>query len=257
MAEHLKLINDEKPQSEWGSLVMTHTSKEILRSLHHIAGQPGSITMIAAVPGAGKSETLREYQRSAYDTTLVQITSGEGRIRDIIDVLCAALKIDKPQSATVSEQRKYIGKVIGECSTVIFDEAQYLVNKDPRSAINFETLEWLRGMAEDSSFSLCFAGDLALSKHIAKCPQLRRRIKRPVIVKSILKDDVAAIAAHHGVNDPDAIAALYRVSNSFGGLGDVVAAIKHAQLFSGDKNVSNSHLLAAIEDLKLNAKGAW
>ncbi len=127
MAEHLKLINDERPASHWGPLVMTDTSKEILRSLSHIAGKWGAIKMVAAVPGAEKSETILRYQKNSHDTILVQIVAGEGKARDVVPVLCDASGIAKPEMMTLSEQRRYIGNIIGECSTLLVDEAQYLV----------------------------------------------------------------------------------------------------------------------------------
>lgn len=59
----------------------------------------------------------------------------------------------------------------------------------------------------------------------------------------------------NGVSDPIAIEALYYVAKRFGALGDVVNVCQHSALFAGGGKLENSHILAAIEDLKLTPKG--
>jgi len=57
MAEHLRLINPD-PSPETGRFVMTTTATDILRTMglvRSLAG--GAVTMIAAAPGMGKTET--------------------------------------------------------------------------------------------------------------------------------------------------------------------------------------------------------
>jgi len=110
-------------------------------------------------------------------------------------------------------------------------------------------------MAEEGSFLLVYSGDLSLLKSVDQLPQLKRRMVRPVIVRKVPKVDVAAIAESRGLVEASIIDALFKVSNAYGGLGDVVSVISHAGLFAGKGAVGKAHILAAIQDLKLTPKG--
>ena len=254
MAEHLRLINDESPERKWG-MVMTSTAQEILRSIHHVRQAPGRLTMIAAVPGAGKSEALLRYVQNEKHVLLHTTVAAEGKVWDVAAALMEKLDLGIPNSRKLRAERTRIAEAIGVESLLMIDEAQYLAHKNPRGGNVYETLEWLRAMAEEGCFSLVYAGDLALLDAVGHLPQLQRRMSRPVIVRHVPKADVAAIAGSLGVSDREIIKALYGVSTGYGGLGDVVNVIRHAKLFAGGDAVAEPHIMAAIEDLKLTPKG--
>jgi len=250
MTRSLKLINTEAPNY---SLVMTEISKDIIRTLDHVRGLPTAITMIAGVPGAGKSETIRRYAQH-HCKKMVQHTAvaGEGKIWDLARALMEQLEIGEPNSRRLSDSRYEIAAFIGaDGNTLIIDESQNLAHKNPRSGVNLETFEWCRAMTEEGGFSLVFVGDLKLLNIVSELPQLQRRLRRPVIIRSVSRADVAAIAGTEGVVDEACIDALHGVSRTHGALGDVVNVCRHAKAFSGNRGVSAAHLLAAIEDLKL------
>ena len=234
-------------------MVMTNTARDILRTLHHVRAAP-RLSMIAAVPGAGKSETLLRYTQNTPNTILHEAVSGEGKIWEVAGGLMERLEIGAP-SRSLRKARQEIAEAVGAGTTLIIDEGQYLAQKDRRSGTNLETFEWCRAMAEEGSFSLVYSGDLSLLKSVDQLPQLKRRMVRPVIVRKVPKVDVAAIAESRGLVEASIIDALFKVSNAYGGLGDVVSVISHAGLFAGKGAVGKAHILAAIQDLKLTPKG--
>ena len=56
--------------------------------------------------------------------------------------------------------------------------------RNPRGGASFGSLEWLRAMAEDGCISLVLSGDLRLADAMAQLPQLRSRMRRPVVVRA-------------------------------------------------------------------------
>lgn len=139
---------------------------------------------------------------------------------------------------------------------LILDEAQNLVQRTGRGAANYEAFEWFRALAEDGCFALVFSGDLKLLKARDELPQLKRRVRRPVIIRRVPETDVAALANRRGLTCARTIEALCTVARHHGALGDVTNVIDHAKLFAGQRPVELAHVIAAIEDLKLTPKGA-
>lgn len=253
MAEPLRLINMKRQDYD---LVMTEASRDIIRTLDHVRGVPEAITMIAGIPGTGKSETILRYvQRHREEIVTQTAVAGEGKIWDFARALMERLEIGEPNSRRLSESRYAIAEAIGTGNTLIIDESQNLAHKNPRSGLNLETFEWCRAMAEEGSFSLVFVGDLKLLNSIADLPQLQRRLRRPVIIRSVSKADVVAMAKCQGIVEETCVDALYGVSRAHGAFGDVLNVCRHAKVFSGSEPVSASHVLAAIEDLKLTPRG--
>lgn len=252
MAEHLRVINQNSeapPEDD----VLTETSRDIIRSLQHAKEDNGSLTMIAGVPGSGKSHTVRRYcELNDWSPIWHTAVAGEGKIWDLAVSLMDMLDLGKPNSATMRENRFQIAEAIGPERLVIIDEAQYLSNYNPRGANNFDAFEWLRALAEEGAFSVAFVGDMALVEAINSVPQLRRRVIRPVVISKVLKSDVVDVAHSFGVRDANMHAALAAVARRYGGLGDVVNVIKHARKFAGSHHVALDHLSAAIHDLKLD-----
>lgn len=252
MAEHLRVIKENNVPPPEGD-VLTETARDIIRSLQHAKENPGSLTMIAGVPGSGKSHTVcRYYQMNQWHPIWHTAVAGEGKIWDLAVSLMDILSLGKPNSCTMREDRFRIAEAIGPERLVIVDEAQYLSTFNPRGANNFDAFEWLRALAEEGAFSVAFVGDMALVDAINSVPQLRRRVIRPVVISTTPKSDVIDVACSFGVTDTNMHAALAAVAKRYGGLGDVVNIIRHARKFAGGRHVAFDHLSAAIHDLKLD-----
>lgn len=255
MAEHLRLINPD-PTPSTGRFVMTATTADILRSLRLVQGQAGgAMTMIAASPGTGKTETLAHYLQTARRTVMHTVVAGEAAPWSLAFGLMRALDIGEPNSRRLAEDRLRIAEAIGPDGMLILDEAQNLVQRSARGGVSLDAIEWLRAMAEDGCFSLVLSGDLKLLDVMAQLPQLRSRMRRPVVVRSVPKHDVALVAERMGVCDAPSIDALALVARHHGGLRDVGHVLGHAGIFARGGAVELGHILAAIEDLKLQPKG--
>jgi DNA transposition AAA+ family ATPase len=257
MTEHLKLINTG-PQPETGRFVMTETAKDILRTLGLVRGRPGGgITMIAAAPGMGKTETLLHYLQSAKRAFLVTCVAGEASPLNLAFSVMRSLDLGEPNNCRMPAERLRIAEAIGPDGMLIMDEAQNLVQRYPRGGANYDALEWLRALAEEGCLSLVLSGDLKLVDTVGHLPQLlsRIRINRPVIVKRVPHADVEALAARRGLTDARVIEALGTVARQHGALRDVANVMDHAALFAGGRGIELAHIVAAITDLKLQPKG--
>jgi DNA transposition AAA+ family ATPase len=255
LAEHLRLINSEaSPEGGW--FAMTETARDMLRSLDYVRGlDGGGMTMIAAAPGTGKTATVQRYIETNRRTFRVEAVSGEGGIWSAAIGIFKALELGDPNSRDLPGDREKIAEAIGVDGMLIIDEAQYLIQRNPRGKDNIDALEWLRSISEDGCCSIVFVGDLALVDAVEKLPQLKRRLRRPIIVRRVSKADVEAVAAKAGFRDPAVIDLLSAVARRAGGLGDVANAMSHASIFAGGGQVQSFHIAAAIEDLKLSPQG--
>lgn len=164
------------------------------------------------------------------------------------------LDLGAPNGRDLLGARRKIAEEIGPDGLLMIDEAQYLVQRNPRGKDSWDSLEWLRAMAEDGCFSLAFCGDLALQETATRLPQLWRRMRRRVIIKHVSKQDVTALVTSRGISDRNMIEVLFQVARRGGGLGDVDNAIDHARLLSGEAVPAGAYILAALEDLNLVAK---
>lgn len=253
MTDHLRVIKDDVP-AHVRTFAMTSTAADILRSFKMVQDDAGTLTMVAGIPGAGKSEAIKFHKATNADTLWHTMVAGEGKIWDVAAGLMEMLDMGAPNSRRMREERHRIAEAIGPHRLVVIDEAQYLSNYNPRGGFNFDAYEWLRALAEEGMFSIAFCGDLALVDAVNSVPQLRRRMVRPVIIRTVPKADVAKIAERWAISDPAMLDALAFIARRHGGIGDVVKVIQHAKRFS-DKAISPESLMAAIHDLKLAPMG--
>lgn len=256
MTEHLKLIKPG-PEPQGGRFVMTETAQDIFRSLRLVQDHPGgAATMIAAAPGMGKTEALLQFVQTARRTHLVTCVAGEASIFNLTFSLMKHLDLGDPNSNRLPAERERIAEKIGAGGMLIMDEAQNLVLRAPKASVNYDALEWLRAMAEEGGLSLVYCGDLKLMDAMTHLPQLKSRLRRPVVVRQVSKADVQSLAASRGLTDDRVTESLYLVAKHHGALRDVVNVIDHARLFARGGTVDLGHIVAAIEDLKLTPKGA-
>lgn len=259
MAEHLKLIKPEAPPVPSGlqaGFVATEAAQHMLLTLNAVAKVQGfAVTMIAAAPGTGKTETLWHYRMQHRRSFVCTAVSGEGGVWGAARAVMSLFKLGMPNGRDLPEARAWIAEAVGPGGLLIWDEAQYLVQRNNRGKDNFDAFEWLRFAAEEGDFGLVFVGDLKLVDAVADLPQLRRRLRRPVVIRRVSKADVRIFARARGLDDPRMIDALAAVAAAHGGLGDVANVIAHARDCAAGTPLDLSHVLFAIEDLKLAPKG--
>ena len=164
-------------------------------------------------------------------------------------------RLGVPNGRDLMGARRRIAEEIGAEGLLIVDEAQHLVQRSSRGRDNWDALEWLRAMAEEGCFSLVFCGDIGLQETANRLPQLWRRMRRRVIIKSVTKSDAETLCLSRGVSDAAVITVLFQIARRGGGLGDVGNVTRIAQLFAGSDHPTLAHLKAAIIDLNLAPKG--
>ena len=212
--------------------------------------------MISAVPGTRKTQALKYFKNSVMPQARIHTAvAGEGTPWGVACQLMELLEIGVPNSRDLLGSRRRISEEIGDGGVLMVDEAQHLVQRNPRGKDNWDALEWLRTMAEEGFFSLVFCGDLGLLETAHRLPQLWRRMRRRVIIKSVAKADVETLCMKRGISNVSLTAIFFHVARRGGGLGDVDNAISHARLLSGGEPLDKAHVMAALEDLKLAPKG--
>ncbi|MDF3855293.1 AAA family ATPase [Paracoccus pantotrophus] len=256
MAEVIEFAKPEAQAPATGGFVMTASAQEMLRSLQLVSAEAGgAITLISAAPGTGKTEALYHFKREHRpDAVFHTAVAGEGTPWGVACQLMEWLELGTPNGRDLLGARRRIAEEIGADGLLIIDEAQYLVQRNPRGKDSWDSLEWLRAMADDGCFSLAFCGDLALQETATRLPQLWRRMRRRVVIKHVSKEDVTALVTFRGISDRNVIEVLYQVARRGGGLGDVDNAIAHARLLSGQNVPAGAYIMAALEDLNIVAK---
>lgn len=258
MAEVVQFAKPGPEARVTGSIAMTESAQDILRSAQLVSSEfGGAITLIAAVPGTGKTKSLlhfkHAFQGNAWWHTAVK---GEDDTPwGAATQLMAMLEIGRPNNRNLRASREQIADAIGVDGLLIVDEAQNLIRHNLRGGTDWSSFEWMRALSEEGCFSIIFSGDLALLELQQRLPQLWRRMRRRVVIKSVSKADVEALVAWRGLGGGAITEALYQVARRGGGLGDVDNAIIHARLMAGGNVPTASHILAALEDLKLHATG--
>lgn len=257
MTEHLRLINPSGPP-EPGGLIETDTIREMLRTLRHAwAKQYACVGMIAGAPGVGKTQALFRFREEVPATVFITATAGEGGAWNLANALAERLDIARPNGRDLPGSRRRIAETIGAGGFVVIDEAQHLVQRNPRGPDNWEALEWARAMTEEGCFGLVFCGDLSLVDAVEKSPPLRRRIyaHRPQIISKVPKSDIAAFARARGVHDEATVELLFQVARRSGWFGIVSETLDHARRLSGGSAPTPRDILAAVEDLQLAPRG--
>lgn len=258
MAEVVKFAKSVETAPEPGSFVMTESAQDILRSLHLVSKVPsGAITLIAAAPGTGKTETLWHFKNSVRTDAVmhVAVAREDDTAWGAATQLMETLELGRPNNRNLRKSRQEIAEAIGVDGMLMVDEAQNLVYRNPRGGTDWSNLEWFRALAEEGCFSLVFSGDLALLDTAQRLPQLWRRMRRRVVIRTVSQRDVGAFTAAHGLDDTKLNNVLHQVARRGGGIGDIANAVDHARLMAGEHDLSIGHVMAALADLKLLPEG--
>ena len=218
------------------------------------AGVYGSVE--GAREAAKNRKAARDAVRQAQEALWHTAVKGEDDTPWGVAVqLMDKLELGRPNNRNLRGSRNQIAEAIGVDGLLIVDEAQNLIRQYLRGGTDWGGFEWLRALSEEGCFSIIFSGDLALLEIQQRLPQLWRRMRRRVIIKTVTKGDVEGLTAWRGLDDARIDEVLYQVARRGGGLGDVDSAISHARLLAGGLKPSAAHVLAALEDLKLLTGG--
>lgn len=255
-----QIVRLEKPQVRGPNpdgFILTETAEDIFRSLALVRSINGpAMTMISGAPGVGKTEALRQFERERVETAIhISIAKGEGNPFHV-----AALVFDqflRPTQASglsLTSLRQTMGRYLSRDRILMVDEAQHLYQRHKESKTIGSAFGWLVAASEESGFDLVLCGDLTLSSIIAEFPIVQTRVRRPVVIKSAARADVAAMAAVEGLGGEVEVNLLTSVAGLIGGLRNVENVLRMAVIFAGKGPLTAAHLKAAIQDLKLQPK---
>ena len=252
MAQVIDFATSPAPPAR-DDFVRTETAADMMRSLQLLRElDGGALTMIAGAPGVGKSTTIAAFMKSEPDAILLRIAKGEGTPWNLATTLCELYGMSMRRNAWgLVTAREALARCLGQNALLIVDEAQYLDHRDRKTGERGAALEWMRALAEAAGCGLAFVGDLALEEAVARYPQLRSRMRRPVVVRMSTADDVNALAAAAGVDDAASIRALAAIARRDGALRNVENVLRMARLFAEGGKISPDHVHAAIVDMKL------
>lgn len=88
--------------------------------------------MIAGAPGVGKSEAMWAFKREVPSAIVVTAVCQEGGTWNLANKLCKVLDLGEPNSRRMPETRIKIAEEIGQGGFLMIDEAQHLVQENPR-----------------------------------------------------------------------------------------------------------------------------
>lgn len=148
MAEVIEFAKPEAQAPATGGFVMTESAQEMLRSLQLVRAAGNAITLIAAAPGTGKTEVLKHFTieqnreakkgKSGWVDNVVHLhtaVAGEGSPWGLACQLMQAWNQGPPNGRRLMETRQRIGECVGRGGLLLLDEAQYLVQRNPRGKI--------------------------------------------------------------------------------------------------------------------------
>lgn len=256
MAQHLRLANTGVVYREIGDWAETDTAMDILRTFECVrAMDKPSMSYIAGASGIGKTIAAKRFcETLGHDAIYIEAARGEGTVWNFAKML-AGKWFGTPHFNTHYDAREWFARSIGRGRLVVVDEAQYLYQKNRKTGQIGEAFEWIRAMAEMGEFDVVFVGDLTLPRSFSDMPQFAGRMLRERTIKHANKADVVALVAQTPFANPQAIEVLTTVAKLTGGLRNVNTAVQYATMLAADKQPTNGHLKAAIEDLALASRG--
>lgn len=138
MTQVVQFAKPGADMSPSGGFVMTETAQDMLRSLQLVKSLGGdAITMIAAVPGTGKTQALWHFRRDVMPRAIFHTAvAGEGTPWGVACQLMELLEIGVPNSRDLLGSRRSIAEGIGAEGMLMVDEAQHLVQRNPRGKDN-------------------------------------------------------------------------------------------------------------------------
>lgn len=134
----------------------------------------------------------------------------------------------------------------------MIDEAQFLVQENPRGPDNWMTLEWVRSLWERGGFGVAFIGERRLLNGLKGADQRQRHTHPRVVTHHVSEADVAARCRACGLTDLAVVKVLAKVAKRFGVLGDVAEVLATAQDMAGAAEPGAQDIRAALEFLELD-----
>lgn len=223
----------------------TPTASHISMALER-AYSTSAITVIAGVPGVGKTTTCKRFVETNSYVWRCQFTRYTRTPYTVLSQIATAIDINTVYRPGELGQR--IEATLGQRGgMLICDEAQHL------TADGFEIVRGLFDTVNDEGACLGIAlvGHADLMQKIASLPQLLGRVSAPLNIAAITPRDVDALLDKCGITDGKTRTFLRNHAGQSTGFRRIVNALKDAVTYAGSDGVALNvdHVRQAWTDL--------
>jgi len=189
----------------------------------------GTVVMITATAGIGKSITGREYVRTHANSYMATISPFTSTTHNMLTEVAAAIGVDERNATRLVRAIARRLTRTGDGTVLVVDEAQNLSD---------EAINQLRHFADDPACrcGIVLLGNAATYQRFAKWgkddkyAQLARRIFKRIRAERPNVDDLAAFIEAWGITADDQVEFLMGVGMKPGALGQVDMTIKLARM---------------------------
>jgi DNA transposition AAA+ family ATPase len=200
-----------------------------------IAQIMGTMVMVTAEAGIGKTTAGREYIRTHANAYLVTISPHTRTIHNMLAEIAASIGIEERNAARLVRAIARRLARTGDGTVLIIDEAQNLAD---------EAINQLRHFVDDPACrcGIALLGNSATYARFAqwgkgeKYGQLTRRIFKRIRADRPTDDDLATFIEGWGIADPEQVRFLVGVGMKPGALGQVDMTIKLARMAAQGAN---------------------
>lgn len=227
--------------------VSTPTAERILAALAY-AHMAGDVAVIYGGAGVGKTTAAREYAARFPNIWIATMTPATAGVTTALEEVCLALGFRELPGGGARMQRELVARLHGSEGLLVIDEAQHL---------SVAALDALRALHDATGIGLALMGNELIYARMTGgtravwLDRLFSRIGRRLRVQRVVRDDVAALAAAHGVEEAAALRRLVEIGGQAGALRAVGKTLRLARMMAAGQGteLGADHIAAAWADL--------
>lgn len=227
--------------------VSTPTAERILAALAY-AHMAGDVAVIYGGAGVGKTTAAREYAARFPNIWIATMTPATAGVTTALEEVCLALGFRELPGGGARMQRELVARLQGSEGLLVIDEAQHL---------GVAALDALRALHDATGIGLALMGNELIYARMTGgtravwLDRLFSRIGRRLRVQRVVRDDVAALAAAHGVEEAAALRRLMEIGGQAGALRAVGKTLRLARMMAAGQGteLGADHIAAAWADL--------
>ena len=227
--------------------VPTPTAEKIVSALGY-AQMAGDIAVIYGGAGVGKSSAAAEYRSRMPNVWVATMSPATAGVSTALEEVCLALGFRELPSGGARMQREIVARIRGTGGLLVIDEAQHL---------SVAALDAIRALHDATGVGVALIGNEQIYTRMtggtraAWLDRLFSRIGKRLRVARATRDDVAALAAAHGVASQEAIKPLAAIGAQAGALRGVTKCLRLARLMAQGTGepLAAAHIGAAWKDL--------
>lgn len=250
LAKWLSLRREQATQPQLPAApgyVPTPTAEKIVAALAY-AQMAGDIAVVYGGAGVGKSSAAAEYRGRMPNVWVATMSPATAGVTTALEEVCLALGIRELPGGGARMQREIVSRLRGTGGLLVIDEAQHL---------SVAALDAIRALHDATGVGIALVGNELIyarmtgGSRAAWLDRLFSRIGKRLRVAKATRDDVAALAAAHGVANQEAIKPLAAIGAQAGALRGVTKCLRLARLMADGTGeaLAATHITSAWKDL--------